>query len=55
MLKTLLEPYTYITSTPGKHFRTHLIEAFNAWLGIGRERLDIIARVVGMLHNASLL
>jgi len=52
---TLLEPYTYITAAGGKQFRSHLISAFNAWLHIPPHRLEIIARVVGMLHNASLL
>ncbi|KZV98872.1 terpenoid synthase [Exidia glandulosa HHB12029] len=51
----LLEPYQYITSVPGKEIRTKLIEAFNVWLQVPQDRLDIIARIVRMLHTASLI
>jgi len=51
----LLEPYTYISSVPGKEIRTKLIEAFNIWLKVPEERLAIISKVVRMLHSASLL
>lgn len=51
----ILEPYTYITSKPGKEIRTLLIEAFNKWLSVPREQLDVISRVVRMLHSASLM
>ncbi|KZS87790.1 terpenoid synthase [Sistotremastrum niveocremeum HHB9708] len=51
----LLEPYTYLTSNPGKEIRTKLIEAFNLWLEVPQEKLKIIGRVVSMLHTASLL
>jgi geranylgeranyl diphosphate synthase type 3 len=51
----LLEPYTYITSTPGKEIRGAMIEAFNIWLNVPEDKLKIIARVVSMLHSASLL
>ncbi|KAG8951587.1 geranylgeranyl pyrophosphate synthetase [Tulasnella sp. 424] len=40
---------------PGKDIRGKLIEAFNLWLNIPEDTLAVIARVVGMLHNASLL
>src|SRR5260370_41572799 len=53
--KILLEPYTYVTSTGGKQIRTHLMDAFNQWLDIPSPRLEVIARIVSMLHNASLL
>jgi len=51
----LLEPYTHITSTPGKEIRTQLTEAFNLWLNVPREKLQRINRIVTMLHSASLL
>ncbi|KAB5592782.1 hypothetical protein CTheo_3766 [Ceratobasidium theobromae] len=51
----LLEPFTYLTSNPGKDMRTHLIEAFNVWLQVPERQLGIVARVVSMLHNASLM
>lgn len=55
MLQILLEPYTHITSTPGKEIRTQLTEAFNLWLNVPREKLQRINRIVTMLHSASLL
>jgi geranylgeranyl diphosphate synthase, type III len=55
LLQALLEPYTYITSNPGKEIRGAMIEAFNTWLNVPEDKLKIIARVVSMLHSASLL
>ena len=40
---------------PGKDFRARLISAFDAWLEVPPESLEIITKVVGMLHTASLL
>lgn len=51
----LLGPYTYLFSHPGKDIRAQLISAFNAWLCVPPAALEIITRVVGMLHTASLL
>ncbi|KAJ9090114.1 geranylgeranyl pyrophosphate synthetase [Entomophthora muscae] len=51
----LLEPYDYICSNPGKSFRTKLTEAFNLWLKIPDEKLQVISKIMEMLHNASLL
>jgi len=51
----ILEPYSYLATVPGKEVRTKLIEAFNVWLHVPPERLKIIADVVRMLQNASLL
>ncbi|KAF9784100.1 terpenoid synthase [Thelephora terrestris] len=51
----LLEPYTHITSTPGKEIRTQLTEAFNLWLNVPRDKLQKINRIVTMLHSSSLL
>ncbi|KAF9109191.1 geranylgeranyl pyrophosphate synthetase [Mortierella sp. AM989] len=51
----LLEPYTYISSNPGKEMRTELIEAFNIWIKVPSQDLTIITKVVKMLHTASLL
>ncbi|KAI1820191.1 terpenoid synthase [Xylaria intraflava] len=48
-------PYEYLMSQPGKDIRTRLINAFNVWLEVPKESLDIIANVVAMLHTASLL
>ncbi|CAE6479356.1 unnamed protein product [Rhizoctonia solani] len=51
----LLEPFTYLTSNPGKDMRSHLIEAFNVWLQVEPQQLAIVGKVVSMLHNASLM
>jgi len=51
----LLEPFTYISSAPGKEIRTLMIQAFNTWLNVPAEQLGIIAKLVNMMHSASLL
>ncbi|XP_072051186.1 geranylgeranyl pyrophosphate synthase-like [Amphiura filiformis] len=51
----LKEPYTYILQIPGKGIRLKLSQAFNYWMKIPGDKLDIIAEVTQMLHNASLL
>ncbi|KAF2851571.1 terpenoid synthase, partial [Plenodomus tracheiphilus IPT5] len=53
--RILLGPYDYLYGHPGKDIRSQCIAAFNLWLKVPPERLDIITRVVGMLHTASLL
>lgn len=42
-------------SLPGKNFRTQILAAFNVWLRVDERSFNIIDRVVGMLHNASLV
>ncbi|KAG6917241.1 hypothetical protein DXG01_003273 [Tephrocybe rancida] len=51
----VLEPFTYITSNPGKEIRSQLIDAFNLWLDVPAQKLAVISRLVNMLHAASLL
>ncbi|CAO1631662.1 unnamed protein product [Parajaminaea phylloscopi] len=53
--QSLLEPYTYLASRPGKEIRSKLIDAFNYWLQVPEEQLGKVRKVVAMLHNASLL
>ncbi|KAF2111514.1 isoprenoid synthase domain-containing protein [Lophiotrema nucula] len=53
--KILMGPYDYLYGHPGKDIRSQLIAAFNKWLRVPPERLEVITRVVGMLHTASLL
>lgn len=48
-------PFEYVVSHPGKDFRAQLIGAFNALLDVPPASLDIITKVIGMLHEASLL
>ncbi|KAG4423663.1 geranylgeranyl diphosphate synthase 1 [Cadophora malorum] len=51
----LLGPYEYLFAHPGKDIRAQLIAAFNEWLQVPAESLEVITKVVGMLHTASLL
>lgn len=53
--KILWGPYDYLAAQAGKDFRKKLIAAFNTWLNVPEESIEIITKVVGMLHNASLL
>ncbi|KAF2138682.1 uncharacterized protein K452DRAFT_360926 [Aplosporella prunicola CBS 121167] len=53
--KILMGPYDYLYGHPGKDIRSQLIAAFNEWLAVPESSLEIITRVVGMLHTASLL
>lgn len=53
--QTLIEPYTYLAAIPGKEFRSALTAAFNVWMHVAQDDLDIVKKVVGMLHTASLL
>ena len=53
--KVLRGPYDYMSQHPGKDIRRQLINAFNVWLKVPKESLDIINDVIGMLHTASLL
>ncbi|EDU48391.1 IspA Geranylgeranyl pyrophosphate synthase [Pyrenophora tritici-repentis] len=53
--RILLGPYDYLYGHPGKDIRSQCIAAFNLWLKVPPERLEVITKVVGMLHTASLL
>jgi geranylgeranyl diphosphate synthase type 3 len=53
--RILLGPYDYLYGHPGKDIRSQCIAAFNLWLKVPPERLEVITGVVGMLHTASLL
>jgi geranylgeranyl diphosphate synthase type 3 len=51
----ILEPFSYISSKPGKEIRSLLIDAFNIWLDVPSAQLKVISHVVRMLHSASLM
>lgn len=53
--QALLEPFNHINSVRGKEIRGLMLEAFNAWLEVPKDKLMIISRVISMLHTASLL
>jgi len=48
-------PYDYLFAHPGKDIRSALIKAFNSFLDVPPQSLEIITKVVGMLHTSSLL
>ncbi|KAL9655921.1 hypothetical protein ABK040_007542 [Willaertia magna] len=51
-----LDPYFYLVNTTnGKGIRSKLIDAFNIWLKVPKEQLEIIKNIIDKLHNASLL
>ncbi|GAA5835261.1 hypothetical protein JCM5353_003211 [Sporobolomyces roseus] len=51
----LIEPYTYLAGIPGKEVRSALIGSFNDWMNCKEQDLEVVKKVVGMLHTASLL
>lgn len=51
----LLAPYEYMHQHRGKEVRSQLIQAFNEWLQVPPESLQIITEVVTLLHTSSLL
>jgi len=53
--KILQGPYEYLFAQPGKDIRKQLVSAFNEWLEVPPESLEVITKVIGMLHTASLL
>ncbi|EHY61264.1 geranylgeranyl pyrophosphate synthetase [Exophiala dermatitidis] len=53
--KIILGPYDYLFAHPGKDIRSALIKAFNAFLQVPPRSLEVITKVVGMLHTSSLL
>ena len=52
--RILLGPYDYLWGHPGKDIRSQCIAAFNLWLQVPPERIEVITRSAGMLHTASL-
>lgn len=54
--ESLLEPFRYINSVPGKDVRGKLIDCFQKWFQVeSSEILEKIKEIIGDLHNASLL
>lgn len=54
--ETVLEPFRYISTVPGKDVRGKLIDCFQIWFQVESvEVLNTIKEIIGDLHNASLL
>jgi Polyprenyl synthetase len=49
------DPYQYLHAKPGKDIRAQMIASFNVWLQLPVRELQVITRVVEMLHTSSLL
>ena len=54
-VKAITRPFDYIMSLLGKNVRSQLLSAFNVWLQVDEKSYNVIDKVIGMLHNASLL
>jgi len=55
-VESLLEPFHYINSVPGKDVRGKLLDCFQFWYKVDDPHiLDSIKDIIGDLHNASLL
>ncbi|POS73168.1 geranylgeranyl pyrophosphate synthetase [Diaporthe helianthi] len=53
--RVIMGPFEYLNEQRGKDFRSQLIAAFNVWLDVPPASIEVITKVVGMLHTASLL
>ncbi|RDA93558.1 hypothetical protein CP533_6121, partial [Ophiocordyceps camponoti-saundersi (nom. inval.)] len=53
--RVIRAPFEYAISHPGKDFRSQVISAFNVWLQVPPSSLQVITKVIGMLHESSLL
>jgi len=53
--KELTEPYRYISQSQGKGVRKIMMDAFNVWLQISSDQVEYIAKLISILHNASLM
>ncbi|KAK2615993.1 hypothetical protein N8I77_002713 [Diaporthe amygdali] len=53
--RVIMGPFEYLNEQRGKDFRSQLIAAFNSWLDVPPASIEVITKVVGMLHTASLL
>lgn len=55
--ETVLEPFRYISSVPGKDVRGSLIDCFQLWFQVDPSStvLQSIKDIIGDLHNASLM
>ncbi|CEP61917.1 farnesyltranstransferase LALA0_S04e03598g [Lachancea lanzarotensis] len=53
--RTLRGPFDYLASSPGKNFRSELIQIFNEFYGLPSAQITIISKLVEILHTSSLL
>ncbi|KAJ6582583.1 isoprenoid synthase domain-containing protein [Mycena vulgaris] len=51
----VLEPFTYLTSNPGKEVVDRLLAAFDVWMAVPPDARALISKAVNMLHNASMI
>jgi hypothetical protein len=48
-------PFNYTAALKGKDLRSEFIEIFGKWTGAKSSLVDSVKRVIGILHNASLM
>ncbi|KAJ7347991.1 farnesyltranstransferase [Mycena albidolilacea] len=53
--KDILDPFVYTASHAGKGVRARLFGAFNVWMNVPHAEMEIFEKVVGMLHDTSLI
>ena len=54
-VQAITRPLDYVMSLQGKNVRSQLLSAFNVWLQVDGKSYNVIDKVIGMLHDASLL
>jgi hypothetical protein len=55
MDQILTAPLDYLRESPGKDIRGGLTNAFNQFLCLPEAKVNVIKRIIDLLHNASLL
>jgi len=55
LAQILRAPIDYLLTIPGKDVRGKMMNAFNQWLQLPEEKLEIVKEVIKLLHTASLL
>lgn len=51
----LMEPFAYLCQLSGKDIRSRMVDAYNVWLQVEPSVMDLVKKVITMLHNGSLL
>ncbi|SCV03125.1 LAME_0H07910g1_1 [Lachancea meyersii CBS 8951] len=53
--RVLRGPFDYLASSPGKNFRSELIQIFNSFYRLPEAQIHVISKLVEILHTSSLL
>jgi geranylgeranyl diphosphate synthase type 3 len=55
LFQKVLQPVTHILQVPVKQIRTKLCHAFNHWVKVPEDKLNLVRDVIELLHINSLL